>query len=134
MLVTNKQLLECYLGCNLLAKEKLPINISLRIEILRQNLEPVVQNINYEIDNIKMQYCEKDENENPIFQKNAKNEVIQGAYIFTVEEAKSVNGLITELLSSNIEFIDLKIRMQDFPSDFRISADTLKLIRTFIEL
>lgn len=134
MQITNKQALDCYLGCSILAKEKLPIHISFKIEILRQNLEPLVNDINYKIDCIKLEYCEKDENESPIFQKNNKNESIPNAYIFSQENSNSANNLINELLNSNIEFVDLKIKITEFPANCEISADTLKLLRRFIEL
>lgn len=134
MQITNKQVLDGYLGCSILAKEKLPVQVSFKIEVLRQNLEPLVNDINYKIDCIKLEYCEKDENESPIFQKNNKNETIPNAYIFTQENSDSANGLINELLNSNIEFIDIKIKITEFPTTCEVSADTLKLLRRFIEI
>lgn len=129
MKLNNKQIIDCLAGLNSLAKEKMPIGLAYKIDIIRQNLEPFFLAANHMINEIKTEYAKKDENNNILFQKNVQGEPIPGAFLFTQENLGVVNQEIKEVLEDSIELPELSIRMSEFPPNTLVSAEVLANLR-----
>jgi len=132
MKLNNKQIIDCLAGLNSLSKEKMPIGLSYKIDIIRQNLEPYFLAANHMISEIKTEYAKKDESNQILLQKNIQGEPIPGAFLFSQENLAIVNQEINEVLADSTEFPELHLKISEFPPSLMISPDVLVNLRGLI--
>jgi hypothetical protein len=133
MKLNNLELLNTYIALNTIAKEKLPIMLSYQIEMIRGYIEPFAKTVDEMILEIKKRYAAT----NPIsgefiYGKDANGNLLPNTLV--LEDAKQAEKEINEFLIQQLEIPSVKIKISLFPNDFRISADTLRLMKGIIEL
>ena len=133
MKLNNLELLNTYIALNTIAKEKLPIMLSYQIEMIRGYVEPFAKTVDEMILEIKKRHAAT----NPIsgefiYAKDANGNLLPNTLV--LEDVKQTEKEINEFLIQQLDVPPVKIKISLFPNDFRISADTLRLMKGIIEL
>jgi hypothetical protein len=133
MKINNLEVLNLYMGLNIIAKEKLPIMLSFQIESIRNYLESFAKTVDRMILEIKKRHAAIDPiTKEFVLAKSESGQVMPDTLV--LESPEKANEEIEEFLKQELEVPDVDLRLSYFPSDFRISADNLKLIRRIIKI
>ncbi len=130
MKLSNKQITDCLVGLNLLAKNKFPVMLSYKIDIIRQNLEPYVLMSNNNVLEMKKEFAKKNKNGSLILQKNENGDPVPNSFVFEQKDLPELSKRVSDILEEEIELPDhLTISMSEFPPDTMVEPNLLAHLR-----
>lgn len=132
MKIKNKDIIEILNTLNLMAKQKLPIKLSWRIETNRNAIRPFVETVVTMIDQIKKEKALKDPEGNILFSKDENGNEIPGTVMFDKGVVEEVNKEIESLLNEEVEVNNISFNLEDFPDTMEISANEMKSLGKII--
>ena len=132
MKISNLELLNTFLALNFISKEKLPIMLSYQIEMIRNYIEPFAKIVDNMILEIKKRHAALDATGEFVLAKSEDGSTLPNTLI--LDNAEEANKEINEFLIQELEVPDVSLQLSQFPNDFKISADTLKLMKRIIKL
>ena len=99
MKIKNKDVIEIISTMNTLAKEKLPIKLSWRIQTTRKTLEPFYETVMNEVEQAKKNKAMKNSDGSLILAKDSSVNDVPGSMMFDRNEVEILNKEIESLLN-----------------------------------
>lgn len=133
MKILNSELIDIYIGLNFLAKEKLPIMLSYQIESIRSYLENYAKTVDAMVLEIKKRHAVVDPISGDFVRAKSENGgIITNSLV--LEDPEEANKEINEFMIQELEIPNVYLKLSEFPSNFLIPADVLKLIKRIVQL
>jgi hypothetical protein len=132
MKIKNKDVIEIISTMNTLAKEKLPIKLSWRIQTTRKILEPFYETVMNEVEQAKKNKAMKDSDGSLILAKDSSGNDVPGSMMFDRNEVEVLNKEIESLLNEEVEVENISLRIDEFPDDLELSANEMRSLDKII--
>jgi len=132
MKIKNKDVIEIISTMNTLAKEKLPIKLSWRIQTTRKILEPFYETVMNEVEQAKKNKAMKDSDGSLILAKDSSGNDVPGSMMFDRNEVEVLNKEIESLLNEEVEVENISLRIDEFPDDLELSANEMRSLDNII--
>ena len=132
MKIKNKDVIEIISTMNTLAKEKLPIKLSWRIQTTRNTLEPFYETVMNEVEQAKKNKAMKNSDGSLILAKDSSGNDVPGSMMFDRNEVEILNKEIESLLNEEVEVENISLRIDEFPDDLELSANEMRSLDKII--
>jgi hypothetical protein len=126
MELKNRDVIEIFNSLNTLARERLPIKLSWRIETSRKALEPFYQTALATVEQAKIRRAIKDSDGNFVLAKGPDGNPVPGTMMFPKEEVEDLNKEINSVLDETVEVNNIAIKLSEFPDNLDVSAESIK--------
>jgi hypothetical protein len=133
MRLQSRQIMNYFSELQNLSKDKFPIELAFKIDILKQNLERYVLDINENIEEVRLKYAKKDEKGEYLSPIDENGRMVDG-YVFNTEDIVSINNETNFLLDEVVEVPIFNLKISEFPKDFLISVDSVSNLRGLLVL
>ena len=126
MELKNREVIDIFNTLNTLAKERLPIKLSWRIETSRRALEPFYETALAAVEQAKVRRALKNPDGSFVLAKGPDGNNIPGTMMFPREEVEDLNKEINSVLDETVEVSNITIKLSEFPDNLEISAESIK--------
>lgn len=126
MELKNREVIDIFNTLNTLAKERLPIKLSWRIETSRRALEPFYETALASVEQAKVRRALKNPDGTFVLAKGPDGNNIPGTMMFPREEVEELNREINSVLDETVEVSNITIKLSEFPDNLEISAESIK--------
>lgn len=132
MKIKNRDILEILTTLNAMARQKLPIKLSWKIETARNAIKPFAETAIQMIDQVKKEKALKDPDGNILMSKDAEGRDIPETLMFDKAVVEDVNREIEALLDAEVELSNVEFRIEDFPDTMELTANEIHTIGKII--
>jgi len=132
MKIKNRDIIEILSTLNLMAKQKLPIKLSWRIETSRNAIRPFADTAIKMIDQIKMEKALKDQEGRPLMSKDEKGNNIPDTLMFDKNVLESLNKDIESILDAEVEIENVEFKLEEFPDSLELTANEVRSLNKII--
>lgn len=132
MKIKNKDVIEIISTMNTLAKEKLPIKLSWRIQTTRKILEPFYETVMNEVEQAKINKAMKNSDGSLVLAKDSNGNEVPGSMMFDRNEVEVLNKEIESLLNEEVEVENISLRIDEFPDNLELSANEMRSLDKII--
>lgn len=128
MKIKNRDIIEILSTLNLMARQKLPIKLSWKIETARNAIKPFAETALEMIDQVKKERALRDPEGNILMSKDANGNDIPETLMFEKGVVEEVNREIESLLDAEVELSNVEFRLEDFPDSLELTANEVRAI------
>lgn len=132
MKIKNRDIIEILATLNLMARQKLPIKLSWKIETARNAIKPFAETAITMIDDAKKQRALRDPAGNILMSKDKDGNDIPETLMFDKGVVEEVNKEIELLLDQEVELTNVEFRLEDFPDSMELSANEVRTLGKII--
>lgn len=132
MKIKNRDIIEILSTLNLMAKQKLPIKVSWKIETARNAIRPFADTAIKMIDDVKREKAMRDPDGNILMSKDANGNNIPDTLMFDKSVIEEVNKEIDALLDEEVELSNIEFKMEDFPDSVELTANEVRTLGKII--
>lgn len=133
MKIKNRDVIEILSTLNLMARQKLPVKMSWRIETARNAIRPFADTAIKMIDGIKKEKAMKDLEGRLLMSKDDKGNDIPDTLVFDRGVIDEVNKEIDSLLDEEVEISNVELKFEDFPDTLELTANEVRTLNKIIE-
>lgn len=133
MKIKNRDIIEILSTLNLMARQKLPVKMSWRIETARNAIRPFADTAIKMIDGIKREKAMKDLEGRLLMSKDEKGNDIPDTLVFDRGVIDEVNKEIESLLDEEVEISNVELKLEDFPDTLELTANEVRTLNKIIE-
>lgn len=133
MKIKNRDIIEILSTLNLMARQKLPVKMSWRIETARNAIRPFADTAIKMIDEIKREKAMKDLEGRLLMSKDEKGNEIPDTLVFDRGVIEEVNKEIESLLDEEVEISNVELKIEDFPDTLELTANEVRTLNKIIE-
>jgi hypothetical protein len=133
MKIKNRDIIEILTTLNIMAKQKLPVKMSWRIETTRNAIRPFADTAIKIIDEIKREKAMKDLEGRLLMSKDEKGNDIPDTLVFDRGVIEEVNKEIESLLDEEVEISNVELKLEDFPDTLELTANEVRTLNKIIE-
>lgn len=126
MELKNRDIIEVFNTLNTLARERLPIKLSWRIETSRRAIQPFYETAIAAIEQAKIRRAIKRPDGTFLLAKGPDGNPVPGTMTFPKEEVDELNREINSLLDEVVEITNITIKLSEFPDNLEVSAESIK--------
>jgi hypothetical protein len=126
MELKNRDVVEVFNSLNTLARERLPIKLSWRIETSRRALEPFYETAIAAVEQAKVRRALKNPDGTFVLAKGPDGNPVPGTMMFPREEVEDLNKEINSVLDEVVEVSNIAIKLSEFPDNLEMSAESIK--------
>ena len=126
MELKNRDVIEIFNSLNTLARERLPIKLSWRIETSRRALEPFYETALAAVEQAKVRRALKNPDGTFVLAKGPDGNEVPGTMMFPREEVEELNKEINSVLDEVVEVSNITIKLSEFPDNLEMSAESIK--------
>lgn len=126
MELKNRDVIEIFNSLNTLARERLPIKLSWRIETSRRVLEPFYETALAAVEQAKVRRALKNPDGSFVLAKGPDGNEVPGTMMFPREEVEELNREINSVLDEVVEVSNIAIKLSEFPDNLEMSAESIK--------
>lgn len=128
MKIKNRDIIEILSTLNIMARQKLPIKLSWRIETSRNAIRPFAETALGMIDQIKKEKALKDPEGRLLMSKDEKGNDIPETLMFDKGVVEEVNKEIESLLDEEVEISNVEFKLEDFPDSMELTANEVRTL------
>lgn len=128
MKIKNRDIIEILSTLNLMARQKLPVKLSWRIETARNAIRPFADTAIKMIDEIKKEKALKDPEGRILMSKDEKGNDIPDTLMFDKNVIEELNKDIESLLDEQVEIDNVEFRLEDFPDSLELTANEVRTL------
>lgn len=132
MKIKNRDIIEILTTLNLMARQKLPIKLSWRIETSRNAIRPFAETALGMIDQIKKDKALRDPEGRLLMSKDERGNEIPETIMFDKGVIDEVNKEIESLLDEEVEISNVEFRLEDFPDSLELTANEVRTLSKII--
>ena len=132
MKIKNRDIIEILSTLNLMARQKLPIKLSWKIETARNAIKPFAETAIGMIDQIKKEKALRDPEGNLLASKDSMGNDIPETLMFDKSVIEGVNTEIESLLDEEVEISNVEFRLDDFPDSMELTANEVRTLGPII--
>jgi hypothetical protein len=132
MKIKNRDIIEILSTLNLMAKQKLPIKLSWKIETARNAIKPFAETAINMIDDIKKEKALRDPEGRLLASKDEKGNDIPETLMFDKGVIEEVNREIELLLEEEVEISNVEFKLDDFPDSLELTANEVRTLGKII--
>ena len=133
MKIKNRDIVEILSTLNLMARQKLPVKMSWRIETARNAIRPFADTAIKMIDQIKKDRAMRDLEGRLLMSKDERGNDIPETLVFDRGVIEEVNREIDSLLDEEVEISNVELRLEDFPDTLELTANEVRTLNKIIE-
>lgn len=126
MELKNREIIDIINSLNVLARERLPVKLSWRIETTRRTLQPFYESALAAVEQAKFRKALRNPDDTFILAKDAAGNDIPGTMMFPRDQVEELNKEINSLLDEKVEVTNITIKLSDFPDSLEMSAESMK--------
>lgn len=126
MELKNREIIDIVNSLNALAREKLPIKLSWRIETSRKALMPFYETALAAVEQAKFNKALKNSDGSFVLAKDPNGNEVPGSMMFNKNEIEELNREINSVLDEKVEVTNITIKLSEFPDDLEMSAESIK--------
>ena len=128
MKIKNRDIIEILSTLNLMARQKLPIKLSWKIETARNAIKPFAETALGLIDQAKKDKALRDPEGRILMSKDANGNDIPETLMFDKGVVEELNREIESLLDEEVELSNVEFRLEDFPDSMELTANEVRAI------
>ena len=128
MKIKNRDIIEILSTLNLMARQKLPIKLSWKIETARNAIKPFAETALGLIDQAKKDKAFRDPEGRILMSKDANGNDIPETLMFDKSVVEELNREIESLLDEEVELSNVEFRLEDFPDSLELTANEVRAI------
>lgn len=128
MKIKNRDIIEILSTLNLMARQKLPIKLSWKIETARNAIKPFAETALGLIDQAKKDKALRDPEGRILMSKDANGNDIPETLMFDKSVVEELNREIESLLDEEVELSNVEFRLEDFPDSLELTANEVRAI------
>lgn len=128
MKIKNRDIIEILSTLNLMARQKLPIKLSWKIETARNAIKPFAETALGLIDQTKKDKALRDPEGRILMSKDANGNDIPETLMFDKSVVEELNREIESLLDEEVELSNVEFRLEDFPDSLELTANEVRAI------
>lgn len=132
MKIKNKDIIEILATLNLMAKQKLPVKMSWRIETVRNAIRPFAETALQMVDQIKKEKAMKTPDGVLLMSKDEKGNDIPETLMFDREVIEELNKEIDSVLQEEVEINNVELKLEDFPDTLELTANEVRTLNKII--
>lgn len=132
MKIKNRDIIEILSTLNLMARQKLPIKFSWKIETARNSIRPFAETAIQMVDQVKKEHALRDPDGNILMSKDANGNDIPDTLMFDKGVIEEVNREIEALLDGEVEISNVEFRLEDFPDSVELTANEVRTLGKII--
>lgn len=133
MKIKNRDIIEILSTLNIMAKQKLPIKVSWKIETARNAIRPFADTALQMIDDAKREKAMRDPDGNILMSKDANGNDIPDTLMFDKNVIDEVNKEIDSLLDAEVELANIEFKVEDFPDSVELTANEVRTLGKIIQ-
>lgn len=133
MKIKNRDIIEILSTLNLMARQKLPVKMSWRIETARNAIRPFADTAIKMIDEIKKEKAMKDLEGRLLMSKDDKGNDVPETLVFDRGVIDEVNKEIESLLEEEVEISNVELKLEDFPDTLELTANEVRTLNKITE-
>lgn len=126
MELRNREVIDIVGSLNTLARERLPIKLSWRIETSRKALMPFYETAMAAVEQAKFRRALRNPDGSFVLAKGPQGDDIPGTMMFPREEIEDLNKEINSVLDEKVEVTNITIKLSEFPDNLEMSAESIK--------
>lgn len=126
MELKNREVIDILNSLNALARERLPIKLSWRIETSRRALQPFYETALAAVEQAKFRRALRNPDETFVLAKDAAGNDVPGTMMFPREQIDELNKEINSVLDEVVEVSNITIRLSEFPDNLEMSAESIR--------
>jgi hypothetical protein len=126
MELKNRDVIDIFNSLNTLARERLPIKLSWRIETSRRALEPFYETAIAAVEQAKVRKALKNPDGTFVLAKGPDGNSVPGTMMFPREEIEDLNKEINSVLDEVVEISNITLKLSEFPDNLEMSAESIK--------
>lgn len=126
MELKNRDVIEIFNSLNTLARERLPIKLSWRIETSRRALDSFYETALAAVEQAKVRRALKNPDGSFILATGPDGKSVPGTMMFPREEVEELNKEINSVLDEVVEVSNIAIKLSEFPDNLEMSAESIK--------
>lgn len=132
MRIKNRDIIEILSTLNIMAKQKLPIKLSWKIETSRNAIIPFADTAIKMIDQIKKEKALKDSEGRILMSKDENGRDIPDTMMFDKSVVEELNKEIESLLDQEVEVDNVEFKLDDFPDSVELTANEVRNLNKII--
>lgn len=132
MKIKNKDVIEILSTLNLMARQKLPVKLSWRIETARNAIRPFADTAIKMVDQIKMDRALKDSEGRPLMSKDQNGNDVPETLMFDKNVVEELNRDIESILGEEVEIDNVEFKLEDFPDSLELTANEIRTLNKII--
>lgn len=126
MELKNRDIIDIINSLNVLARERLPIKLSWRIETTRRTLQPFYETALSAVEQAKFRRALRNPDDTFVLAKDAAGNDIPGTMMFPRDQVDELNKEINSVLDEKVEVTNIAIKLSEFPDSLEVSAESMK--------
>lgn len=126
MELKNREIIDIVNSLNTLARERLPIKLSWRIETSRRSLTPFYEAALAAVEQAKFRKALRSPDGSFVLAKDPNGNDLPGTMMFNKNEVEDLNKEITSLLDEVVEVTNIQLKLSEFPDNLEMAADSMK--------
>lgn len=126
MELKNREVIDIVNSLNTLARERLPIKLSWRIETARRSLMPFYETALAAVEQAKFRRAMRNPDGSFVLAKDAGGNDIPGTMMFPRTEVDDLNKEINSVLDEQVEISNISIKLSEFPDNLELPAESIK--------
>lgn len=126
MELKNREIIDIVNSLNTLARERLPIKLSWRIETARRGLTSFYETALAAVEQAKFRRALRNPDGSFVLAKDAGGNDVPGTMMFPRDQVEDLNKEINSVLDEKVEVSNISIKLSEFPDNLELSAESIK--------
>lgn len=126
MELKNREIIDIVNSLNGLARERLPIKLSWRIENSRRALQPFYETALAAVEQAKFRKALRNPDDTFVLAKDPAGNDVPGSLMFPRDQIDELNKEINSVLDEVVEVNNIALKLSEFPDNLEMSAESIR--------